>query len=373
LPPKAKPLPPLIETPFPAVNLSLWAPVALYPQSEQRIFSGELGLVYSHVGALNGVGLNVFVLRTERDVHGLTLATFYDETKGTVFGVTSSAIVSRRQGLHGLEFSGILNIGTGETRGVSAAGLLNLARDAEGLQVAGFINRADALRGVQAAGLFNRAQDGEGLQVAGLMSWASDFQGLQAAGLINRAKAFSGLQASGVLNVAGPLSGLQVGIVNVAGDVDGAQIGLVNVAKHVRGTSLGLVSVAENGRAQLVTWWSNLQPFNAAGKFAVGPFYTQAGLGLAPGKQRYSYELGLGAHLPVGPIFFEPGVHYSQIRSMNSSNPVVEHVHYRVAVGVDLGKVSPFGGASLLQRLYAADPALWQAWSAEVFGGVAFF
>ena len=60
--------PPLLPTPFPAFNLSLFPPVTLYRRSERRIFAGELGLFYSHVGELHGAGLNVFVLRTARDV-----------------------------------------------------------------------------------------------------------------------------------------------------------------------------------------------------------------------------------------------------------------------------------------------------------------
>ncbi|HET7540659.1 MAG TPA: hypothetical protein VFK05_12330 [Polyangiaceae bacterium] len=374
--PPSNPLPPLIETAFPAINLSLWAPVSLYRDSEQRAFSGEFGLAYSHVGELRGVGLNLCALRTERDVYGVSLATFYDETRGTVFGITSSAIVSRRHGLQGVEVSGILNLGSGGARGASAAGLINLGRDIEGVQAAGLLNRADALQGVQAAGLLNHAKGVEGLQVAGLLNSANDLQGVQAAGLYNRAAKFSGVQASAGVNVAESISGLQLGVVNVAGDVDGAQVGIVNVAKHVDGASVGLVSVADNGRAQLVVWTSTVQPFNAAAKFTVGLLYTQAGLGYAPGDQTYIYELGLGGHFPIGPVFVEPGVHYSEMHSTTDpvGQAVLEHVHYRVAVGVDLGKVSPFGGAAVLQRFDYSDRAPKSVpVAAEVFGGVAFF
>jgi hypothetical protein len=158
--------------------------------------------------------------------------------------------------------------------------------------------------------------------------------------------------------------------------VHGLQLGVVNVAKRVTGTSLGLVSVADNGRVQPVLWTSSSQPFNAAAKFTVGPFYTQAGLGYAPGTRTYTYELGLGAHVPIGRFFFEPGVHYSEMRSTEHpfDHALIEHGHYRAAVGLDLGKVSPFAGVGVLQRFaHSADAPASEPVTVEVFGGAALF
>ncbi|HEX2674697.1 MAG TPA: hypothetical protein VHM25_27665 [Polyangiaceae bacterium] len=373
-PPSAPP--PLIQTPFPALNLSLWAPVALYRQSEQRIFTAELGLFYSHVGELHGGGLNLFVLHTERDARGLTIATFYNYTGGKVQGITTSAIVSRRQGLKGLEVAGVVNLGSGDARGVAAAGLINTSRDFEGVQAAGLLNRADRFQGVQAAGLLNRGGASEGMQAAGLGNLAGRFQGIQVAGAFNRAGAVTGVQAAGAANVAESISGLQIGVVNVAREVRGMQLGVVNVAKRVEGTSIGLVSVAGNGRVQPVVWASSAQLLNAAVKFTVGPIYTQAGLGYAPGDQTYSYELGLGAHLPIGRLFVEPGVHYSELRGTHQpfDHELIEYGHYRVAAGLDLGGVSPFAGVGVLQRFaHSVGAPSSVPVSAEVFGGAAFF
>ncbi|HWZ88805.1 MAG TPA: hypothetical protein VNW92_08140, partial [Polyangiaceae bacterium] len=68
----------LLKLPYPAFDLSLVHPISLIVRSERYVINGELGLVYSHVGALSGVGLNVMVLRTEQYVHGISYATFYN-------------------------------------------------------------------------------------------------------------------------------------------------------------------------------------------------------------------------------------------------------------------------------------------------------
>jgi len=380
-PAQSKPAPPsseptLIQTPFPAFNLSLFAPVALYRPSERRIFTGELGLFYSHIGELRGVGVNVFALRVERDVRGVTIATFYNDTAGKLTGVATSAIFSRRQQLRGCEVSGLVNLGTGNGEGVAAAGLLNLSRNFEGVQAAGLINRANTVQGVQAAGLVNRSWGLEGVQAAALANFAGDTRGVQAAALINRAAAVTGVQAAGVVNVAQSVEGFQLGVVNVSGEVHGVQLGVVNVAKRVNGTSVGLVSVAENGRVQPVIWASSAQPLNAAAKFIVGPLYTQAGLGYSPSNKTYTYELGLGAHIRFARFFVEPGVHYSEMRGTEQpfDHELIEYGHYRVAAGMDLGKVSPFAGAGVLQRFaHSADAPASVPVTAEVFGGAAFF
>lgn len=380
-PPSPKPVAPsappsLILTPPPACNLSLFPPVSLYRDSERRIFWGELGLFYSHVGELQGAGLNVFALRTERDVRGITIATFYNYVGGFVRGIAVSAIVNRRQRLKGVEISGVLNRGSGDARGVSAAGLVNVGRDFEGVRAAGLVNWGNRFQGVQVAGLLNRGDASEGLQAAGLANLTDGFQGIQVAGAFNRAAAVTGVQVAGAANIAEAISGLQIGVVNVAREVHGVQFGVVNVAKRVHGTSIGLVSLAENGRTQPVIWASSAQPFNVAAKFTVGPIYTQAGLGFAPVKHTYSYEIGVGAHFQVGRLFLEPGAHYSEVRSSEDSfdHELIEYGHYRVAVGVDLGGVSPFAGVGVLQRFaHSEDAPPSVPVTAEVFGGVALF
>ena len=316
---------------FAPLNLSLASPLALYPDSPRRLLYVELGLAYGHVGEVHGLGLNLLALHTERDVRGVSLATMYNRSDGTVTGFTSAALVERSHRVMGAEASGVLNLGN------------------------------DLV---------------QGLTVAGAVNWHKDVLGVQAAGAFNRARRIEGLQLSGAVNIAESVHGLQLGVVNVAGEVHGAQIGVVNIAKHVHGTSVGLVSIADNARLQPVLWTSTFMPVDAAMKFTVGPLYSQLGLGYAPGNETYTYELGLGAHVPLGRVFVEPGVHYSEMRSAKSAvdHELLEHAHYRVSVGFDTGKVSPFIGVGILQRFARSQDAPSSApVKVEGFSGVAFF
>ncbi|HWZ92701.1 MAG TPA: hypothetical protein VNW92_27735, partial [Polyangiaceae bacterium] len=201
-------------------------------------------------------------------------------------------------------------------------------------------------------------------------------RGIQVAGFVNVAGKLRGLQLSGVTNIAQEIAGAQIGLVNVAGEVHGLQIGIVNVAKHVDGAAFGLVSVAGNGRVQPVLWASSVMPVNAAVKFTVGSFYTQLGAGYAPSDQTYSYEVGLGAHVPIGNWFVEPGVHYSEQHDPNRvfSQDLNQNLHYRLAIGLDLSAVSPFIGAAVLHRFeHAVDGPDSRLVAVEGFGGLAFF
>lgn len=297
------------------LNFSLISPLALYPNAKERRINAELGLFYSYVGELEGAGVNALVLRT----------------KGRLRGVGVSGVLQWNGGLEGAQLSGLLNVTRGPARGLSAAGAVNLERD---------------LVGAEIAGAFNHARDIEGLQ------------------------------AAGAVNVARRVTGLQLGVVNVAEEVNGVQLGVVNVAKRVKGTSIGVVSVAGNGRVQPVLYVGTKSLLSAAVKFTIGPLYTQAGFGDGPGSRTWQYELGVGGHIPIGRWFVEPGVHYSEVRSLDDTfgAQVIEYTHYRVAAGLDLGQVSPFVGGGLLQRFHhAANAPASVPVTVEGFAGVALF
>lgn len=320
--------PPLQHTPL---NLSLVAPVTLFSHTERRSINAELGLFYSRVGELRGAGLNAIALNVEGDTHGASIASIYLRNGGTVHGLGLSGLVQQSGGLEGVQLSGLSNLTSGRAQGVSAAGVLDFQQD---------------------------------------------FVGLQLAGALNRARHVEGVQAAGAVNIARRVTGLQLGVVNVADEVEGLQLGVVNVAKRVKGTSLGLVSLAGNGRIQPVFFVGMNSSVNAAMKFTVGPIYTQAGLGDGPGSHSWQYELGAGGHFPIGRWFVEPGVHYSEVRNLDDAFGAqrIEYAHYRVAIGIDLGRVSPFLGGGVLQRFHHADnaPASVPV-TGEAFGGAAFF
>jgi hypothetical protein len=321
----------LLTAPYPAFDVTLAPPLSLIPNSERHLINLELGLAYSHVGALNGMGFNVLLLRTERDVTGFSYATLYNRTGGTTYGVSGAALLNRG----------------GDVQGATFAGLASFQRDLQGYALSGMVNRSRNVVGGQLAGVVNSADE------------------------------LSGLQLSGIVNVADRIRGAQVGLINVAGHVEGLQLGLVNVAKHVDGAALGLVSIAGNGRAQALLWASTFMPLNAAAKFTVGAFYTQLGGGYQPSNHTYTYELGLGAHVPLGAFFIEPGVHYSEQRDAEGafSHELDENVHYRVAMGFDLHALSPFVGAAVMQRFeHASDaPSDSRPVRVEGFAGLALF
>src|SRR5690606_40567443 len=54
-------------------NLSFFSPIAIFPDAEQRRFNAELGMLYSHVGGLNGVGVSGLVLRVNQLAEGFLL------------------------------------------------------------------------------------------------------------------------------------------------------------------------------------------------------------------------------------------------------------------------------------------------------------
>jgi hypothetical protein len=358
---KQRPPGDLRRVPYPLLDLTLSHPIGLVPNSQRYVVNGELGLVYSYVGELEGVAVNLMVLSTKHDMHGISYATFYNHTGGVANGITGSGLVTTGGGVDGAAISGLVTVESGDVRWFTFGGLTNTYRD---------------LRGCAASGVANVGRDLRGCGVSGIVNWARDGTGVQVSSFVNRARKLEGVQLTGITNIADEISGLQIGLVNVARDVRGMQIGVVNIAKHVEGASLGLVSVAGNGRVQPVLWTSTFMPLNAAVKFTVGSFYTQLGGGYAPGNNTYTYELGLGVHLPAGPLFIEPGVHYSEKRDTERafSHELSDHLHYRLAVGLDLRGASPFVGIAMLQRLaHTLDAPDSSAVTAEGFAGVAFF
>jgi len=351
----------LLRAPYPLFDLTLAHPLGTVPNSERYVLNGEFGLAYSDVGALEGVGFDLFVLRTEQTVRGVSYATFYNHTGGLTTGVTGSALVNHGGGVEGASFGGLVNLQAGDVRWFSLAGLVNTYRDLSGCAASSIANSGRAL---------------SGCSITGVVNWADRGTGVQLAGIVNRARSLDGVQFAGITNIADEISGAQIGLVNVGGHVRGAQLGLVNIAKRVDGAAIGLVSIAGNGRVQPVLWASSFMPVNAAVKFTVGLLYTQLGGGYAPASHTYSYELGGGMHLPVGPLFIEPGVHYSERRDSERtfSSEHEENVHYRLALGWDLRAVSPFAGAAVLQRFAHGSGALDSPEvTAEAFGGLAFF
>lgn len=299
------------------INLSLFYPVALYPDSERLRLSVELGLFYSRVGGIAGFGGNAIALFTESDSSGAL-------------------------------FSGVLNYSTGGLDGAEGAGVVNVRRG--------------GVRGAQGAGVVNVAERVTGAQLSGVVNVARG--------------PVKGVQLSGVVNVANEETvGAQLGLVNVGGRVKGAQLGLVNVAERVDGMPIGLVNAVGNGKNQMVAWYaSDHTPFNVALKYLHGYVYTMLAFGYdrEGGQDLFAPGAGGGLRFPFAPVFVELDVLWQHESTYANGDEGHHIVRQRSALGVELvyGLSVFAGGGPLLE---VADGSGTTAFDAHFFTGVQVF
>jgi hypothetical protein len=186
-------------------------------------------------------------------------------------------------------------------RGVTIAGVSNIIKqDANGLQIAGLTNHIgkDA-NGTLVAGLLNSYSGGNGVAIAGLTNISSKGRGAQVSGVLNKGGDISALQISGFANIAGNVKGLQVaGFMNVAKKVRGVQLGFINVADSAS-TQIGIINISKNGEQALgLTIDENqtlMLTYRTGGKTIYGIIGT--GYNFKNKKDKYAFEVGLGAHL----------------------------------------------------------------------------
>ncbi|MCC6897402.1 MAG: hypothetical protein IT377_00430 [Polyangiaceae bacterium] len=303
-------------------NLSLYSPIAITPDAEQRSFDIELGLAYSKIGGLTGFGLTVGHLRVG----------------GPAAGVAVSGLWTRVDGdQKGAFVSGIFSQGGGSLRGAEGSGILTL-RDGD-------------LEGFQGSGVFGSARDVHGAQLAGIAAWSEGaVEGFQGAGALARARgSVQGAQISAV-NIGGDLRGAQVGLVNIGESVRGTQIGVVNVADRVDGLPLGLVNVVKHGRTQALAWADTQVVANAAVKYLNGPVYTLIGAGY-DGGDGAAAAFALGGHVQLSrATYFEVDVLYRYLTDFRDTDrdPDRHLTAGRVVLGADgLGPAGAFVGGGV--------------------------
>lgn len=267
---------------YSAVTVSLVHPLSTNANDPHIRTRLNLNLLMGLVGQLDGLqfgGLGV----VGGDVTGGQLSLLANFAGGSVLGFQAAMVLNvAKQNFTGLQFSFGLGLVGGHLEGVQGALLGNWV--------------ARGVRGGQAALIFNGTQ--------------GDVHGLQVAFGLNHA---SGTVVGGQLapvNVAGDVMGLQVGLLNVAKQVKGLQVGLVNVADDVKGVPVGLVSVTKSGGVHPLFWFSTESPFNLAIKFATR--YTYSAVVASAGRDQGNSQVGpgylLGAHIPVGKIYFETDI-----------------------------------------------------------------
>lgn len=394
----------LIRTDLPAINLSLFHPISLFPNSDRRVFKLELGLIYSRVGAIEGAALNFGAVRIEQHLRGYAFGGFftlvggsmegfqssyiYSESRGPVRGVTLGGLVLRHSApLTGLGVGGLVEIGD-DIEGVGLAGLVGLSHRVQGAQIGGLVAiatepveglilgglfaKSQTLDGIGLAGLAQVSGDAEGLQVSGLGNVSGDVRGASIGGLANVTGNVNGAAVSGLANVTGDVRGLSLSVVNVGQRVNGAQIGLVNVAGEVDGVQIGLVNIAKNGRISAEAFATNSMPINLGVRFVSGYSYSELAVGYDPVDRDSQYSGGLGAHLEASRFTVEAGVHGSSTQNAETNEkPTRVDLHYRGRVGYRITPfLEPFIGAGARHGMYnqgkdEVDP--------EMMAGVALF
>jgi hypothetical protein len=207
---------------------------------------------------------------------------------------------------------------------------------------------------------------------------------------INLAHRFAGAQFS-LLNVGGDVIGAQVGLVNVAKRMKGLQLGLLNVASEAE-TSIGLLNLIGNGQHHVQAWVSDLSMANVALKIGSRNFHTLFTLGLRPsrhGEPRWwAAGLGLGAHLPFGPLFVDLDVLASSLhesRLFSASGNLLGQLrlvggwqpfsHFALFAGVTANSLMTFHGEALpgadrfkQGQVFYGDGTRVQVWPGLVAG-----
>jgi hypothetical protein len=354
-------------------NASLFHPLSIFRDAHERRVNFELGLIYSHPGAIDGVAITPGVLEVEQGVRGAALGSLWFSGAGDNRGFLLSSFGSYRSGaLVGAEVAGATTLGRGPLTGFSIAGAFGLSGPATGVTVAGAALVGGGVNGLSIAGAATVQQgDSHGVLIGGAATVAQHVDGLSIAGAVNHAGEADGVQIAGVVNSAATLDGFALGTVNVHGKVRGLQLGVINIAEEVDGAALGVVSIAKNGRVQPIAYWSSFAPAHAGVKFVVGWGYSEIGMGFAG--DEYMPEAGMGAHIPVWEnVYIEPGAHFSSTHPTDSDQNA-KHVdsHYRLRAGVRLlDAVEVFAGGGARHGIWGETE---NEWKPEILAGVAIF
>jgi hypothetical protein len=342
------------QLPLDSVNLSLVYPLTLRERTAERRFALELGLFYSRIGALSGVGLELGgVAHVLGRVDGLLLGGIGYWHGGPAEGVRIGGVLGvGGNGLEGVSLAGVTTIERGDVSGMQGSGVMNVAEgDVAGAQVTGVVNLAHAVQGAQLSGVFNQTRELQGVQLS--------------AGL-NLAERINGMQIS-VVNIGGDVDGAQIGIVNVARDVNGVQLGIVNVAREVDGVSLAYVPYSERGRTQAVVWFASSMPINLGVRFETGSIYVMPTFGYDPRGDAaiidpidgdYAPGVSLGYRLHIDRGFADLDVNYSNRSTGANYEENDIDLRYRLLGGFQVTRAfGLFAGGGIRHHFRTQGPA----------------
>lgn len=350
--------PPLL--PLDGVNVSVAYPLTLRERTDERRFALELGVLYSRIGALSGVALELWgVAHVLGPVQGVVLAGLGYWHGGPAEGLRVATLFGvGGKGLDGASVAGITTVERGDVSGVQLSTMVNVAEgDVDGVQATGLMNVARAFEGAQLSAVANLAHDVDGVQLGGLANWArGDVEGLQLSYGANIARRLDGVQIS-LVNVGGDVDGAQIGLVNVARDVAGLQLGLVNVAREVDGVSFAYVPYSERGRTQGVVWAATSMPINLGVRFHTGPLYVMPTFSYDPRSGAtiidpingdYAPGLAFGHRIDIASGFVDADVHYSNRSTGRDYGESAIDLRYRLLGGLQVTRAfGIFAGGGL--------------------------
>jgi hypothetical protein len=321
-----------------------------------------LALGYGDSGGMRGVGVSAVALRIRRDLQGIAVAPAFALVGGKARGGVVSVGYAQVDGvLEGALVVAGLAVQRGKfARGVVIAAGGTVTGELTGVALgAGFVS-AKSLRGVAAtAGITLTRGPSVGVLLAGGVNFSSDHRGVEIAGGLNTAR---------------DLNGIALAPVNIHRRVKGLQLGIINVAEEVDGVSLGVINYAKNGHLQPVLWTSTDGSMHFAVKSIAGFAFTQLGAGIDVKGSAFSYDAGVGAHIPLTQkLFFEPGVHYSGSNKTKDASgaPEEQQVHYLAQFGYRVGNKLDLLGAAGARQTVAGGSGAKAA--PELRAGIAFF
>jgi len=211
-----------------------------------------------------GTVLNV----VQKDAGACQLAGMGNVVLGSSKGGQAAGIFNVAQNADGVQAAGMLNAVLHNAGSCQLSGVANIVGDtAKGLQAAGIVNSAKTIQGVQLAGILNTALTNAGsCQLAGVANFVGDStRGVQGAGVLNVARSMNGVEVAGVMNavwadaqkcqlagvanvVGGSFRGVQAaGVFNYATRVQGLQLsGVANAAMVVTGTQISCFNLADS-------------------------------------------------------------------------------------------------------------------------------
>lgn len=271
------------------VNISLWHPVAFFPDSSQNKVFLNIGLPQTQQHNVQGLNLSLLGSKLEGCFTGLNLTGFISENQCKVNGVTIAGLGNFTSGeQNGLAVSGGINLNFNNVQGFEFAGVSNFdIGHLKGFQFSFFNNFvAGHLRGVQLSPAMNVA--------------ASSVNGLQLSGMVNiTMENLDGTQI-GLGNYARNFRGVQFGLVNSVGrGFKGMQIGLINYSYDQAKVKLGLINVSRITHIQWLMYSGNSSYSNFAARFRDKYFFNQIGIGFPSflSKSAFSGEINYRAGL----------------------------------------------------------------------------